>query len=136
MAQNQQAQLPDVETAFATLFDNVHQQVFFHKLASYGIAPQNEEQQAAMLESAFRLRYLEEQEAYKQASDNSSVDPFVAANNYLASLVGEDQQGMSKAAEEEAISNMAAQLMQRPEFYNSVLSIKAKQAADTARGNY
>ncbi len=134
MAQNQQAQLPDAETAFATLFDNVHQQVFFHKLASYGIAPQNEEQQAAMLEGALRLRQLEEQEAYKQAQDNHGEDPFVAANNYLAGLVGEDPRGTSKAAE--AISNMTEQLMQCPEFYNSVLAVKAKQAADAARGRY
>lgn len=129
MSNNAGPQLPDHETAFATLFDNVHQQVFFHKLASYGIVPENAEQQAAMLEGAWRLRQLEEQEAYKQASDQNG-DPFVAANEYLGSLLGTP--ASDKQAEDEAINNMAAQLMQRPEFYNSVLALKAKQAADMA----
>lgn len=137
VSKQNQPQLPDAQQAFATLFNNVHQQVFFHKLAEvYGIAPQNEAQQAAMLEGAFRLRQLEEDEAYKQASAGGpggyDDDPFVAANRHLASLTGEADY-VKEAHETEAIAGMAAQLMQQPEFYNSVLSLKAKQAADLAR---
>lgn len=132
MAQ-QQGGLPDANTAYSRLFDGIHQQVFFHKMASYGCAPESPEQAAAMLEGAIRLRHIEEQMAYKQAQDAS--DPFVAANQYLAGLMGEQQPVYKQAEAESAISDMAADLMQNPEFYNSVLSLKAAEAGEYAR-NY
>lgn len=130
MAQNTQPRLPDAETAFATLFDNVHQQVFFHKLAEvYGIVPQNPAQHAAILEGALRLREIEQSQAYKAAQDED--DPFVAANRHLAQLVGDDVY-QKTAQEQDAIGNMAQHLMRDPDLYASVLALKVKQAADLA----
>ena len=71
-AQNDGAALPDVQTAYNTLFDGVHQQVFFNKLASYGFVPQNEKEAAEMLELAGKLRYVEQEEE-KVAADSSRV---------------------------------------------------------------
>lgn len=122
-------QLPSADDAFARLFNDVYQNVLFHKLASYGIEPTSDAQRAAMIESAMRLRAMEEESAYKAAEDGS--DPFVAANEYLAGLAGESPR-VKQAAQEEAIGNMAAELMRHPDYYNSVLAIKAKQAADAA----
>jgi hypothetical protein len=131
-AQNDEAVLPDVQTAYNTLFDGVHQQVFFNKLASYGFVPQNEKEAAEMLELAGKLRYVEGEEE-KAAADESRVSQ---ANVALDNVLGiPREQGEKRAAAEDesaAISQAAAQLAEEPAFYNSVLALKAAEAASYA----
>jgi len=128
-AQNDGASLPDVQTAYNTLFDGVHQQVFFNKLASYGFVPQNEKEAAEMLELAGKLRYVEGEEE-KVAADSSRVSQAnVALDNVLGIPRGQDEKLAAAEDEYAAINQAAAQLAEEPAFYNSVLALKAAEAA-------
>ena len=131
-AQNDGAALPDVQTAYNTLFDGVHQQVFFNKLASYGFVPQNEKEAAEMLELAGKLRYVEQEEE-KVAADSSRVSQAnVALDNVLGIPRAQEEKQAAASDELAAINQAAAQLAQEPEFYNSVLALKAAEAASYA----
>ena len=128
-AQNDGAALPDVQTAYNTLFDGVHQQVFFNKLASYGFVPQNEKEAAEMLELAGKLRYVEGEEE-KIAADSSRLSNATVALDNVLGIPREQQEKQSAANDEfTAISQAAAQLAEEPAFYNSVLALKAAEAA-------
>lgn len=120
----------DYDNAQNTVFQNVYQQVFFHKLASFGIEPRNETQYAAMLEGAQRLRQFEEDQLVKQANDGS--DPFVALNQQLAGLMGETAT-VKEAQEHEAIANLSDYFSQQPDIYNSVLTLKFAEAQEAAK---
>lgn len=62
----------EVQNEYATLVRNVHAPIFFEKLASeYGIVPQSEDDQAALLELAGILQVENaKHQNVKQASDN------------------------------------------------------------------
>lgn len=131
-ATNQAAALPDAETAYNTLFNGIHARVFFSKLASLGHEVKNEKQAQALLELAGKLRVVEQESGYKAAEELN--DPYVAANHYIDEALG--QHGLdasikkARAAEEAgSIRQVAQQLSQDPGFYNSVLSLKAAEAA-------
>lgn len=127
--------LPDPQTAYQNLFDGVDQRVFFNKLSSLGYVPQNEKQARELLELGGKLQAVDEEVAVKQAEDSN--DPFTAANRALDEVLGQNgfQSQKQAAVNEEvyAIKNAAAQLSQDPVFYNSVLSLKAHEAAQYAR---
>ena len=61
MSDNDQA-LPDVGEAYNNLFEGVHANVFFGKLANHGIQPQNEKEAADLLELAGKLRGVDDTE--------------------------------------------------------------------------
>ncbi len=129
---NQNA-MPSKESAFDAVFGNVYQQVFFHKLASHGIQPEDGVQHAAMLEGAMRLRQFEDNEATKQAS--ASADPYVAINNYLGQMSGENAT-VKAAQEEQSVNELASHFMQDPDLYNSVISLKVHDAETLANRGY
>ena len=125
--------LPDPETAYQNVFDGVHSQVFFNKLAAAGIEPETEKEAQDLLMLAGRLRTVEAAE--KQAGDGEGR--FGGALTALDSVLGEtgmDGQIKQAAAQEEAIAikQTAAAVMQDPTIYNSVLSLKAHEAAAIA----
>ena len=60
MSDNEQA-LPEVGEAYNNLFEGVHANVFFGKLANNGIQPQNEKEAADLLELAGRLRGVDDE---------------------------------------------------------------------------
>lgn len=124
MADNEQA-LPEVGEAYNNLFEGVHANVFFGKLANHGIQPQNEKEAADLLELAGKLRGVDDTE--KEAGDSRFANPVGALNDVL----GETPQGQQAQAQEEEMSykSAAAQLAQEPVFYNSVLALKANEAA-------
>ena len=124
MSDNEQA-LPELETAYNNLFEGVHANVFFGKLANHGIDPQNEKEAADLLELAGRLRGVDNEE--KEAGDSRFANPVGALNEVL----GETPQGKQAQAQEEAqaYKQAAAALAQEPVFYNSVLALKANEAA-------
>lgn len=122
--------LPDATTAYQTLFDNIHQQVFFNKMAAYGHGVRDQQHAARMLDQAGKLRHLEEVELMKQAS--AADDPYVAAGDYLdqhlASMGYATKTAGYPSEEEMAIKAAAADFASVPEIYNSVLSLKAWEA--------
>ena len=124
MADNDQA-LPEVGEAYNNLFEGVHANVFFGKLANHGIEPQNEKEAADLLELAGRLRGVDNEE--KEAGDSRFANPVGA----LSDVLGETPQGRLAQAQEEAqaYKQAAAALAQEPVFYNSVLALKANEAA-------
>jgi hypothetical protein len=126
MSQTNQATLPDANAAYGTLFDNVHAQVFFGKLASYGIQPGTEKEAADLLEIAAQLRGVDN--PVKQASEQSRFGNAVQA---LGSVVSSTPYGQKQAAiaQDNAIKQAAATLAQDPNLYNSVLALKAYEAA-------
>lgn len=124
MSDNKQA-LPEVGEAYNNLFEGVHANVFFGKLANHGVQPQNEKEAADLLELAGKLRGVDDTE--KEAGDSRFANPVGALNEVLS----ETPQGQQTQAQEAEMTykSAAAQLAQDPVFYNSVLALKANEAA-------
>lgn len=129
MSKDTQAALPNAADAYTTLFDNVHAQVFFGKLASYGIQPTTEKEAADLLQIAAQLRTVDN--PVKQASDHSR---FGGAASALGSVVSSTPYGQQQAAiaENQAVKQAAATLAQDPSLYSAVLSLKLQEAAALA----
>jgi hypothetical protein len=129
MSRENQATLPDPSAAYNTLFDNVHAQVFFGKLASYGIQPTTEKEAGDLLEIAAQLRNVDN--PVKQASTRSR---FGDAASALNSVVSSTPYGQKQAAvaEDHAIKQAAATLAQDPAVYNAVLALRVQEAAALA----
>lgn len=125
MSQNTQA-LPDPAVAYQQLFDGVHSQVFFGKLASFGIQPTTEKEAADLLTLAGNLRNVDGAE--KQAATSSRFGGAVSAlNSVIGNTPAAQQQQV--AVRDQAIKQAAAELAQDPSVYNAVLSLKAAEAA-------
>jgi len=120
-----EASLPEPEAAYSHLFDGVHSQVFFGKLASYGIQPTTEKEAQDLFALAGRLREVDGPE--KQAAAQSRYGGAVSA---LDSVLGNTPAGRQKIASDgkQAVKQAAAELMQDPSVYNAVLSLKAQEA--------
>jgi hypothetical protein len=135
MSEAQQAVLPDPREAYQHLFENVRSRVFFNKLASYGRAPANEKEAEDLLTMAAKLRAIEESYPIKQAGDNNGR--YAHANqaiDYLMADYGLGDQFKQAASQEseQAFRNLATQLVQDPETYNAVLSLKQAEADEIA----
>jgi len=131
-AQAQAPALPDPDTAYQNLFDGIHQRVFFNKMAAYGYVPQTPAQAQYMLEMAGTLRAVEQEAAVKQAADEN--DPYFLAKQHLNQVLGvHGLDGGIKQAQAQndafAIKQAAYELANDPLLYNSVLSLKAAEAA-------
>ncbi len=129
---NGQPALPNPQVAYDTLFANVHAKAFFSKLASFGVQPRNDQQARYYLEMAGKLRAIEEAPQFKAANDAN--DPVAQANADLDAVMS--RYGMApqhKVAADQtaeiARTNMARQLAQHGDIYNSALSVKAAEAS-------
>lgn len=118
--------LPSPEDAYTQLFDGVHSQVFFGKLASHGIQPTTEKEAQDLFNLAGRLRHVDGPE--KQAETQSRFGGAISA---LDSVLGNTPEGRQRIAANgrQAVKQAAAELMQDPGVYNAVLSLKAQEAA-------
>jgi hypothetical protein len=128
---NGQTALPEPQAAFDLLFQNVHSEVFFGKLASAGVSPRNQKEASDMLELAGRLRVLEEDPRVQKAAQVDSPYARMIADLDEAMAANGLDSGVKAAADREygvAVNQAAARLMQDPNIYNSVLSVKAAQA--------
>lgn len=124
--------LPDPTAAYNHLFGDVHARVFFGKLASYGIQPTTEKEAEDLLQIAGQLRTADS--PTKQAADSSRFGSAVSAlTNVLAPAPTTAHQ--QRAIADHTIKQAAAELMQDPSIYNSVLSLKAHEAALLAGAN-
>ena len=125
-----QPTLPEPQAAINTLFSNVSAEVFFGKLASAGIQPQNQKEASDLLDLAGRLRLVEQDPRAKQASASPYAQMVTELDSVLArnGLDGNIKQAAVQE-HEIAVKQAAARLAQDPEIFNAVLSVKAAQAA-------
>lgn len=122
--------LPAPDAAYSHLFNNVHAEVFFTKLAQAGYTPANEKEAQDLLELSGTLRGVAQAE--KQAAETQSR--FAHPRSRLEQILGNSNVygGQHKQAQDReaalALSQAASFLMERPDIYNSVLSVKAAEA--------
>ena len=124
--EKQAGTLPDPRDAYNKLYQDVHAEVFFGKLASYGIQPTTEKEAADLFAIAGQLRDVPDSE--KQAADQSR---FGVAAEALGTIVNQTPAGQQQAAfaQQQAVKQAVDQLSQDPSIYNSVLSLKVAEAA-------
>jgi hypothetical protein len=127
MSENNSA-LPDPVSAYQHLFDRVHAQVFLNKLASYGIVPTTEAELEDLFTVAAQLRPVPGAE--KQAAASSRFESAASALGAVA-----NPQQAPGAFQESALKQAVAELAADPDIYNSVLAVKAAEAAILA-GDY
>jgi len=124
--QEKKASLPPPDEAYNNIFDGVHAQVFFGRLAGAGVEPQTEKEAMDLLGLSGRLRHAE---MNKQAGDSR----FAGALNALDRVLGNQVVKQAEAEEQEiAIKEAADEFAANPVIYNSVLSLKAYEAAQAA----
>lgn len=123
--QADQIQSPTPQQAYDFLFRNLHAQVFVEKLASYGINPQTEDELAHYMELAGKLRQFEDQATVKQAS--AHMDLVKQANQMLNEQLGIPQNQFD-SEEEAAIKSAAARVIESPDIFNSILTLKFAEA--------
>src|SRR5262245_2666642 len=122
------AVVPDVKTAYDTLFSGIQARVFFNKLAALGRTPRSAEQAGQMLKLAGQLRFLEEQGAL-QAAQHAN-DPYKAAADALDQHFAPVFQQYGQPALEEMVAQKqaAVELADDPGLYHSVLVLKMHEA--------
>ena len=136
MSNENQASLPEPADAYNNLFEGVHANVFFGKLANQGFQPQSEKEAADLLQLAGRLRHVDETEKAASAEQRRFEGPTQALDGILNGTgLGEVKAAQAYDEETQAIKAAAAQLAEEPLFYNSVLSLKAHEAAVLAQQN-
>lgn len=138
MAQDSVANLPDVQTAENILLQGIAQRVFFNKLAAAGYTPRTAEQAQYLWHIGGQLTAAAEHQHVKQAE--AEADPFYKAaqalDNYLAANGIDTGMGYDRVRAQEAdlsILKAAQDLAAQPEIYNSVLMLKAQEAAEYAQ---
>lgn len=114
--------LPDYDTAFQTLND-VRGRVFFQTLANLGHAPQTEKEAATLLTLAGRLR----ESQYAGVKRAAEADRYADALAQLNGLLGDRVKYAEEQQRDLSFRAVAAELSQRPEFYNSVLTVRAAE---------
>lgn len=114
-------QLPSTDDAAAVL-DGIYADVFFSKMAEFGLVPETQDGALSMLETA---AYLDQADtAVKQAG----VDPFVNANELLKQALAQENIIDSGAQVRTAVKQAAVGLASNPEIYKAVLAIKTAAA--------
>lgn len=116
------ATLPDPQTAYNTLFDEVHSEIFFRKCAAAGIHPESAEDAQIMLETAGRLR------AVKQAEAAPPTSVFRQLKTAADQLFGAHAPQAARHEQEQSIKAAADAILSDPKYYNAVLSVKAADA--------
>lgn len=121
--------LPDPQTAYTHLFQNVRADVLFRKLASYGIQPTTDKEAEDLLELAGKLRLAEESQPIKQAGQSRFGEPNLALDRVLGDK-GLDGPVKQAASQEQnlAVQQYACRLAEDPYIYNAVLALKQAQA--------
>lgn len=134
-AQPGQPQLPNVKTAYDTLFSQIQARAFFGRLGQLGYSPTSEKQAQEYLNLAGKLRVIEQDPQVKAANDaNDPIAQASAALDTAMARFGLDTGVKTAAAQEADVSrrNIAAQLAADPSLYASVLSLKSAEASQLA----
>jgi len=109
--------LPQPEVAFQKMA-GLYNEVFFHKLAEYGLGPQNEAEAQTLLESAVSLRAQHQKQA-------STSNRFAALSHVLPGVGGGESY---ESLQEQADQSLALKLASDPEIYASLLSLAVNDA--------
>ena len=117
--------LPAYQDAYQHLTNNVRAQVLFGRMASYGIEPQNFKEAQDLYEIAGKMRAVRESQE-KVAMDQSRFSESTDALNQYLGFSPNYSQPQEQAM---AIKQAAAELMQDPAIYNSVLSLRNAELA-------
>lgn len=125
---NEHKTLPTPQEAYNTLLEDVHNRIFFHKLASVGRTPRTTQEAEFMLQTAFKLRGAE-----KAAEETDSV--YGRMYRQLSEVVdGPTAQQAAKQATtklaDDSMWEAAGEAMQLPAVYDAALALKAAEAAD------
>lgn len=122
--------LPDPKQAYDTIFTRVHANVFFHKLAAAGFQPRSQAEAEYMLDTAAKLRTIQESTQVKQAA--TQENPYYQLNQSLDTVMNQyGFAGRPRYQEAEIGYKQAADtLMQDPEIYDAVLALKAAEYAE------
>lgn len=130
---NQIANLPSREEAFATLHTEVFQRTFFSKLASYGIVPQTEDEANKMLELAGRLEIAETLDTPAKTAGVSALDLALhRTEQYLAERGYSENERRYEQAEDAAIQKHAAALAANPAIQGAVIVMTQEALAQSA----
>lgn len=121
------ATLPNTDEAYGTLFENVHSQVFFGKLAQLGYTPTTDREAQDLLQIAANLRDVAGPEKAAASRFNGASQALSAVTPTSPAVVQQRKQ-----LQDAAVKQAAAQLAQNPEIYNAVLALKAAEAAALA----
>lgn len=121
--------LPDIDTAAATIFDRVHADAFFAKLAEYGHVPQSRDEAKSLLELSAKLASTEAKLQTKQASAGCYAQATSALDQLLDNAPANREHVKKAAAERKALA-----LLHDSDIYLSAASLKLAevQAAGTA----
>lgn len=124
--------LPDAQTAYNNLFEGIHNEVFFRKCAAAGFPVRSAEEAQWMLETAGKLEAVSQADQVKQAA--AQDNPYFQMNSRLDDVLTQyGLNGHKKAASAQEVKigykQAAAELMQDPVLYNSVLALAAHEAA-------
>jgi len=125
---SQNGNLPDPNTAYDILFQNVHSRVFFNKCAAAGFSPSNAQEATQMLEIAGKLRQISEHSQVKQAE--AQDNPYFQMGSSLDHIM--QTYGLASGPQvmdvNESYKQAADALIVDPTYYNAVLSLKAAEA--------
>lgn len=114
--------LPEPAAAHDHLYDRVHSQVFFGRLASRGYPVHNEKQAMELLQLAAIARQNGAQE--KQAAES----PYSGVLSAVQQVMADRGMQTPRVDETLAIKQAAAELAEDPDIYNSMLSLMAYEA--------
>jgi len=128
--------LPSPEQATDILFGQIYRPAFLGRLESRGYSPRNEKEASDMLELAAKLQIAKEHEAEKVAADTGNF--YAEANNALGYVLGVQvmpEQVKEAAAQDQmqSLNKIAADVMQDPDIFNSVLTQMSCEAGQFAQ---
>lgn len=112
------------EESYATIVAEVAAPYFFEKLASYGIAPENESEAREIWEAAQKLHTLYTAEQHKTAAHTSSK--FASVNAQIDTVL--EAAGLTQSEKVAAFNQAAAVAAQQPNIANAVLTLQAAAA--------
>lgn len=122
------AQLPDAATAYQTLFDTVHANVFFRKCAAAGFYPRTQEEADYMLKTAGTLRELANHQQVKAAAaQDNPYYQMMTGLDAVAQLYGLAPARPAHVEIEAGYKQAADAMLDDPSIYNAVLALKADE---------
>lgn len=127
---NTQLALPPAEQA-SQVRASIVQDVFFAKMAEYGVVPRTQDEAAAMLRTGQQCLALQQHPAVKQASQQGN--PFLEAERRLTELSSQYGFDTAKtAAEKTALNQISLAYAQEPDVYKAMLSLARAESQVSA----
>jgi len=122
-------QLPDEQTAYATIIETVDKRAFFHKMAQLGIVPETAEEADSLYNLSFKVAELAAQQGdspFAAPQTKTGSDRFAEAHIALDKMAGVAPPTSNEASE------AALAFAQDPNVYASTLVLKHAEATAAA----